>query len=166
MLIRSTNESTLANSTQAVALTAHKYVLRYKNSLQRVSFEGSHISMDGVALCRGGRSVVQRRTELLPSFCPKATSFNILARSFCSFPVLLPSLSLPTLLTILFPSTQYLKPATRWNFNTISFGSRWQTHLSLSLSLSLSPSLFSLFSFLLSNFPFAVASLLPAEDYL
>lgn len=92
--------------------------------------------MDGVALCRG-RSVVRRRTELLPSFCPKATSFNILARSFCSFPVLLPSLfSLPTLLTILFPSTQYLKPATRWNFNTISFGSRWQTHLSLFLSLS------------------------------
>lgn len=133
MLIRSTNESALANSIRAVALTAHKYVLRYKNSLQRVSSEGSHISMDGVALCRG-RSVVRRRTELLPSFCPKATSFNILARSFCSFPVLLPSLSLPTLLTILFPSTQYLKPATRWNFNTISFGSRWQTHLSLSLS--------------------------------
>lgn len=155
-LIKSTNESALANSIQAVALTAHKYVLRYKNSLQRVSFEGSHISMDGVALCRG-RSVVRRRTELLPSFCPKATSFNILARSSCSHP----SSPFPRFLPSFFPLPSISSP--------LRGETLIQFHLACAdklTSLSFFLSLFSLFSFLSSNFPFAVASLLPAEDYL
>lgn len=81
-------------------------------------------------------SAVQRpkRTELLPSFCPKATSFNILARVVLlvgrvASILLSLSLSLLLLLTIPFLPFPLLvwSFATRWNFNTISFGSRWQT---------------------------------------
>ena len=97
------------------------------------------VSREWVLLLQRGRSVPNSCLH----FVLKRQALISWPGSFCSLLVLLPPSSSYCRAALPSPNLPFPPPfhfssrsiATRWNFNTISFGSRWQTH-SLSLSLT------------------------------